>query len=77
MKCHICDAELNEKEIVYNDQLKAFEPCGTCLEIAFEAAFAGGVPGDDTTVTAVDSDFDDQGNEWWLFGGSTYGREDN
>lgn len=76
MKCNICDAELNEKEINYNEQLQAFEPCGTCLEIALEAAFAGGVPGEDTVVTAVDSDFDDQGDHWWLFGGGVYGYDD-
>ena len=63
MRCNICDKELTEKEISYNEDLEGFEPCTECLDIAFEAAFSGGVPDDDREFAAVDSSFDDLDNE--------------
>lgn len=34
MKCHICDALLSQPR--YNKEIKAWEPCETCMEIIFE-----------------------------------------
>lgn len=42
MKCNICDKDLSEKEIVWSKDLDTFEPCGTCLDVAFDAAFSDG-----------------------------------
>lgn len=42
MRCNICDRGLTEKEIVFNKELDAYEPCGECLEIALEAAYSDG-----------------------------------
>lgn len=36
MRCHICDAVLTEPQ--FNSDLDTYEPCGTCLAIAMEAA---------------------------------------
>lgn len=58
MRCNICDRELTDKEVSYNDELPGFEPCTECLDVALDAAFSGGIPGDDRDFTAVDSSFD-------------------
>lgn len=42
MRCHICDAELSEKELVWNDDLDSYEPCSVCLDIIYDAAFSDG-----------------------------------
>lgn len=39
MKCHICDKELSDKETNYNEDLKGYEPCTICLDIAMDAAY--------------------------------------
>lgn len=75
MKCNICDKTLTEKEISQHDQTKEFEPCGTCLEIALDAAYSDGFAHpDDEPEGAVDPDFDNSYgdstdivvfNSWW------------
>lgn len=39
IKCNICDKEITDKEIVYNDDLPGFEPCPPCLTIIMDAAY--------------------------------------
>lgn len=56
IKCAICDKEISDKEIDYNDDMKAFEPCGTCLSIAMDAAYSGGFSHDDEVSTLIDDD---------------------
>ncbi len=58
MKCHICDKDLSDKEVSWNKDLRAFEPCGTCLDIAFDAAFSEGFsrPDDDDKYVIVEED---------------------
>jgi hypothetical protein len=46
MRCHICDKTLSEKEVTFNRDTKEWEPCSTCLGIAMDAAFPGGVKDD-------------------------------
>ncbi len=41
MKCYICDKTLTELEVQWNKDLEEWEPCGTCLEIALDAAYSG------------------------------------
>ncbi len=41
MRCNICDKPLSEGEIIYIKDDKSFEPCGTCLDVALEAAYSG------------------------------------
>lgn len=57
MHCNICDKQLSEKEINWNDDLPGWEPCGTCLDVIMDAAFAGNYEDEEERV--VDSDFDD------------------
>lgn len=42
MKCYICDRDLSDPEVVYNNLLQAYEPCTSCLVIALEAAYTNG-----------------------------------
>ena len=58
MKCHICDKELSDKEVSWNKDLSAFEPCSTCLDIAFDAAFSDGFsrPDDDDKFVIVEDE---------------------
>ena len=79
MRCSCCNRQLNEKEINWNDDLKAWEMCGVCLEIAYDAAFSNGFRDsdkDDDDLFIVDEEFDDDGmiysplSDW--IGGSDY-----
>lgn len=36
MRCYICNTILKPEEIQIHPQIKAFEPCGTCLEVISE-----------------------------------------
>lgn len=60
MKCYICDKDLSDKETIYDEQLKGFEPCTTCLDIAMEAAYSDGFTTEDDEYSIVDEEFDDQ-----------------
>lgn len=55
MHCHICDAELSEKEIVWNEELDGYEPCSVCLEIIYDAAFSDGFSRDSSDIIVVAS----------------------
>ena len=41
MRCNVCDRPLSEAEVIWNEDLKTFEMCTTCLDISLEAAFSG------------------------------------
>lgn len=47
MKCNCCDAELSEKEIIWNEEIQAWELCSVCLEVALDAAYSQGFTIDD------------------------------
>ena len=47
MKCYICDKELSEKEISYNEDLQGYEACSDCLEIIYETAYSDGFDKED------------------------------
>lgn len=57
MHCNICDKQLSEKEINWNEDINTFEPCGTCLDVIMDAAYAQGY--DDEEQRVIESDFDD------------------
>ncbi len=60
MRCYICDKVLSEKETIYNKDLKAYEPCTVCLDIAMDAAYCDGVQRDEEHECIVlDASFDD------------------
>lgn len=42
MRCNCCDKALPDTEVVWNNELKAYEMCATCLEVAMDAAFSQG-----------------------------------
>lgn len=58
MLCYICNRQMTEEEIIY-DNILGFEPCGTCLSIAMDAAYGKTRPDDDLDFIVLDSDFDD------------------
>jgi len=59
MRCNICDKELSDKEVNYNEDLQGYEPCTECLDVAMDAAYSGSLPDDDRELVAVDSSFDE------------------
>lgn len=50
---------MSEKEITWNTDIQTFEPCTTCLDIAFDAANSGGFKIDDDDVETIEPYFDD------------------
>jgi hypothetical protein len=56
MRCNICDRALTEKEISLHPATKQFEPCTTCLEIAFDAAYCDGFDTEDDAFVLLDED---------------------
>jgi len=58
VKCYICDKELSEKEIIYNEEASAFEPCTTCLDVIYDTAYCGGFAIDPDDIDIVDVDYD-------------------
>ena len=59
MRCNICDNELSDKEISFNKELDAFEPCTVCLDAAMEAAYCDGFVTEDDDVVILDASFDE------------------
>ncbi len=60
MLCFICDVNLSDKEVIYNPAIEGYEPCTTCLDAAFDAAFTKGFMTDeDDGVPVLDEDWDD------------------
>ena len=59
MKCHICDKELSDKEISYNEALESYEPCMYCLEVAFDAAYCQGFHIEDDKYVIIEDAEDD------------------
>lgn len=60
MRCNCCDRALSEQEIYYNEEIKAWEMCVTCLEISLDAAYSQGFSRDDEDLMyVVDEEYDD------------------
>jgi hypothetical protein len=47
MRCGCCDRVLSEDEIQFNPEIKAWEMCSTCVDIAMDAAYSGSFSYDD------------------------------
>lgn len=56
MRCYICDKELSDKEVIYNEDYHKHEPCTTCLDIALDAAYSSGFKTDDDILIPYDDD---------------------
>ena len=69
MHCNICDKQLGEKEISWNDDLGTYEPCVTCLEVIMEAAYSDGFDTEDDEFIVLESSFDEDTHS---FGASQY-----
>lgn len=69
MRCNICDKQLSDKEVVWNKELDAFEPCAYCLEAAMDAAYSDGFQHDDDTrgIVLVGEESDDDRVEFVAF----------
>lgn len=69
MRCSCCDRALSDKEVVWNDDLKSYELCTVCLDIALDAAYNNGFDPDDDMFVLIDDDLfdgDDPGyTETW------------
>lgn len=59
MRCSCCDRVLSDKEVVWNNDIKSFELCGTCLDIAMDAAYSNGFHTEDDEFVVLDERFDD------------------
>lgn len=64
MRCNICDQDLNEKEIVYNEDLPGFEPCTVCLDVIMETAYGPTRSDEDDEFVVLDADFDEENRSW-------------
>ena len=62
MKCHMCDKELTEKEIIWNKEIEEWDPCAVCLDIIFETAFSDGFsrPDEDDSYVIIEDDAEDR-----------------
>ncbi len=61
MHCNICDRQLSEKEISWNADLQAYEPCSTCLDVIMDAAYGQSRPDDiEGEEVLLDTDFDQE-----------------
>jgi hypothetical protein len=63
MRCNCCNRKLEDKEIVWNPEIQAWDMCGVCLDVAFDAAYSSGFnkyndPLDDDCFI-VDEEYDD------------------
>lgn len=67
MKCDICDKELSEKEISYNEDIETFEPCSTCLDVIMDAAYSDGFLTEDDEYILIEDD-EPVYNEWSKYG---------
>lgn len=65
MHCNCCDRQLPDKEIIWNEELGAWELCSTCLEIAMEAAYCDGFQTEDDEYIILD---DEDSYEYYLVG---------
>lgn len=54
MRCNICDKELSDKEVVYNEELQAYEPCTYCLDVALDAAYSNGFQKEDDEFVLIE-----------------------
>lgn len=61
MRCAICDKDLSEKEIQWNEDMRGYEPCAFCLEIAMDAAYCDGFTTEDDEFIIIDDDTFDAG----------------
>lgn len=57
MRCYICDVELTEGEISLDKNMQS-NPCTTCQQIIFEAAYGKSLPSydDDYSDGGIDED---------------------
>lgn len=67
MRCSCCDKELSDKEVIWNDDLQAFEMCTVCLDVALDAAYSNGFSTDDDK-TYLDDGRDDDDIDVLLYG---------
>jgi len=59
MRCNICNKDLTDKEVSFNEDLDTFEPCGECLEIIYDTAFGQGYNPDDDRVSVIEEPEED------------------
>lgn len=65
--CYICDKQLSEKEINFNEDMKNFECCSTCLEIAMDAAYSDGVHTEDDEFVIIEDLTEENQYQYSLF----------
>lgn len=56
MRCNVCDKALSNDEVSWNPEIKAWEMCSVCLDVAMDTAFSQGYnrPDDEITVEVGD-----------------------
>lgn len=57
MHCKACDKQLSDKELSWNEDLKDWELCTTCLDVALDAAYCDGFHTEDDEYVIIDDNF--------------------
>lgn len=58
MKCNICDKTMNPDEIQYIQEIKTFDCCSVCLDIAMDAAYSGDFKRNEENIEELDDDIE-------------------
>lgn len=56
MHCNCCDRELDDKEIIFNEEIGTWEMCSSCLSISMDAAYCDGFKKEDDEFILIDDD---------------------
>lgn len=57
MRCSVCDNLMTDKEIQFSDILNTFEPCTTCLDESYDAAYGEDFDDDDIFESYDDEEY--------------------
>ena len=56
MRCECCDKVMSPEEIQYIIQVKEFDYCTTCLDVAFDAAYSGDFKRSEENIEELDDE---------------------
>lgn len=56
MRCSACDKAMTETEIQWHKEMKDWEVCSTCLEVAMDAAYSGNFAHEDEDTVLLDDE---------------------
>ena len=77
MRCNCCDRALTEKEVIFNPEIKTWELCTTCLEIALDAAYSGDFRHEDDAKYVLDEEDGFDSDDYYAWTQFTDREQDN